>query len=238
VSLAYFDSKKPRDAAEVPSPVGIQPDFTSGSDLPGFQLGWRGMTVDRFAWNNNATDILRLVDGAVDWLSEAAGKITVNRNEFKLSKAREEASAWLQSKVQEQITDFLSRHVESPYQLINCHLAGVRAAGPERVYWKFEQGARIQEIVFPAATNLDVIWCSENRRKLAWRGVPVTVLPEIEIQRTSQFAPSPPSRFGLAMNPNFDIFRRLRLVCIPTAFLELPPFLARGVGPQFQSRQG
>ena len=129
-----------------------------GSDLPGFQFGWRGMTVDSFGENNKGPDIWRLVHGQVDWLSDAAGKITVNRDEFKLSEQGSYASLCLRDEVKNRVTEFLSRHAKSRYHLINCHLAYpeewiVRAGEPQAIYWKLGQRAGIQEVVFPAATT-------------------------------------------------------------------------------------
>jgi len=175
-----------------------------GSDLPGFQFGWRGMTVDSFGENNKGPDIWRLVHGQVDWLSDAAGKITVNRDEFKLSEQGSYASLCLRDEVKNRVTEFLSRHAKSRYHLINCHLAYpeewiVRAGEPQAIYWKLGQRAGIQEVVFPAATNLDLRWCSENAGRLAWHGEPVTVLPQLEIQLTSQSDIT-------SVNPNFEIF--------------------------------
>jgi hypothetical protein len=44
------------------------------------------MAADSFGWNNNAPDVLQLVHGQVDWLSEEVGKISVSRNQFEFSR--------------------------------------------------------------------------------------------------------------------------------------------------------
>jgi hypothetical protein len=62
--------------------------------------------------------------------------------------------------------------------------------------------------VFPAATNLDARWCSENAGRLAWRGQPITILPPLEIRLTSGSNP-------ISVHPKFEIFPPTAIALYP-----------------------
>ena len=68
----------------------------------------------------------------------------------------------LRNLVENWIGEFRNRCAKSRFHLINCRLAGIAAAEPERVCWILDQANRIEEVEFPAATNLDARWCAEN----------------------------------------------------------------------------
>jgi hypothetical protein len=85
-------------------------------------MSWNGMSVetDRGQGLSRGITYSRNVIVEIDWCSDAAGRLAVDRNSFKLSAVARKALEFVNAKVGTIINEFISEHSDSPLALFNA----------------------------------------------------------------------------------------------------------------------
>ena len=168
---------------------------------------WCGMGLETGGF---AAEWLWTTDVEIDWRSQQAGQVSVDRRRFAPNELGESALATVRRRRAELARDFATRNSSSIYATLNAHIARTPLAPASPLYWMSRAAGAAPEwapILFPAA-DMSPASCQ-------WRGRTVSALDEISL---SGFGGMPGS--GLRWDPAF--IPADRVVVVPAGGKEMP----------------
>lgn len=140
-------------------------------------MSWNGMRVEV---EDSDYEFQRLFGTTnmvveIDWCSDSAGKIAVDRSKFEPSDAANKAVEFAWDIVREQIDGFLARTADSPFSLLNARTHGTALRPATEPLWPSARGnpsslplTRLQPPLIDTGRSTD-------HTGLCWRGAPVNM---------------------------------------------------------------
>ncbi len=151
-------------------------------------MGWKGIKVYAeeydFEVNNVLRSLSRHVIVEINWNSNDAGKVMVNRNEFKLSKKAQDTIIWLNLQASKMGRTFLEEHKDSTYAAFNCRVMNSELQSENNLNWLSFEGeqkplkASWRPLTFPLINHSSIDLRIINQTP-TWKGKSVTVVPNI-----------------------------------------------------------
>ena len=110
----------------------------------------------------------------IDWASDAAGRLAVNRNSFRPSEQAEDAVTWVLGRAGKLLSELVSEHADSPLALLNASQLGRAPEELRSGAWLTgsddDASRHLQALRFPMLDAAE-LW---DRSGLCWRGSEVT----------------------------------------------------------------
>lgn len=186
-SIGYMDLKPLEDGTFEIGKVGTYDAFHARF---GLRSSWNGMEVSTTQGTSDWGPPNSLLE--VDWTSDAAGRLAVDRNRLRLSEAAKDALEALRGRARQRLKEIVDGE-ETPITLTNARIAGVRPANLGKASWmhRLSRGRVLKPLVPPLA-DLGRLRRIKGDGFL-WREAPVTFLPEL----------SSGGRSGATLNPTW-----------------------------------
>lgn len=144
-------------------------------------MSWKGMRV-WFSREGSLTATIGFLE--VDWTSSAAGEISVNRGEIKLSANAIQALDWLDQQISEIGRVFLQNNESSVYALLNSQIAESELRLDKPLNWLsfLREGEDLKAcwkpLPFPCINGMSLYL---RAKTLAWKNRQVFIIPEVSV---------------------------------------------------------
>jgi hypothetical protein len=149
---------------------------------------WNGMDVQggaQYVYGYARTSVGREPSNIfleVDWTSDAAGRLAVDRNSVQFSQAADKAIEDLLAEANSNLQELIEESPTSPIAFLNARMLSLPPPTENLVIWPTGRESRLEPLVAPLRC-MDILDSSDGEETLLWRGREVRATRPIVVNR-------------------------------------------------------